>query len=122
MSVKIFSVDQIRQGDAYTILHEPIKSIDLMERAAGKCADWLSGHSTEHSFKIFCGMGNNGGDGTSIARILQEDFIKVVAYIVHTHADFSSDGLNSFQAIRRPISRIYPTHIYRNRHSCHRSG
>lgn len=95
MSVKIFSVDQIRQGDAFTILHEPIKSIDLMERAAKKCADWLSGRSTEHTFKIFCGMGNNGGDGTAIARMLQDDFIKVMVYIVHTHDKYSDDGMEN---------------------------
>lgn len=95
MSVKVFSVDQIRQGDAFTISNEPIKSIDLMERAAKKCADWISGRSTEHAFKIFCGMGNNGGDGTAIARILQDDFIKVMVYIVHTHDKYSDDGMNN---------------------------
>jgi NAD(P)H-hydrate epimerase len=95
MSVKVFSVEQIRQGDAFTISNEPIKSIDLMERAAKRCADWLSGRSTEHTFKIFCGMGNNGGDGTAIARMLQDDFIKVMVYIVHTHDKYSDDGMEN---------------------------
>ena len=34
--MKIFTSAQIHELDKYTIEHEPIKSIDLMERAAGK--------------------------------------------------------------------------------------
>ena len=32
--MKIFDSSQIRELDKYTIEHEPVKSIDLMERAA----------------------------------------------------------------------------------------
>ena len=39
--MKILSAEEIRLWDQYTIKHEPIASIDLMERAAGKCVDWL---------------------------------------------------------------------------------
>jgi NAD(P)H-hydrate epimerase len=66
-----------------------------MERAARKCTDWLSGRSAEHTFIIFCGMGNNGGDGMTIARMLQDDFIKVMVYIVHTHDKYSNDAIES---------------------------
>ena len=39
--MKILSAEEIRLWDQYTIQHEPVTSLDLMERAAGKCADWL---------------------------------------------------------------------------------
>lgn len=39
--IKILSVDKIREADAYTIINEPIPSIDLMERAANACYEWL---------------------------------------------------------------------------------
>ena len=39
--VQILNAQQMRDWDAYTIEHEPISSIDLMERAALKCAEWI---------------------------------------------------------------------------------
>ena len=62
--MKILSTEQIRLWDQYTIENEPILSIDLMERAAVKCTDWLVKQYPEaSSFAVFCGKGNNGGDG-----------------------------------------------------------
>jgi len=69
--MKVFTVQQIRELDAFTIAHEPIASIELMERAAAGCTLWLTRHfSPETSFLIFAGAGNNGGDGLAIARQL----------------------------------------------------
>ena len=39
--MKILSVEQIRRADAYTIQHEPIASIDLMERASRAFVSWF---------------------------------------------------------------------------------
>ena len=50
--IKILTADQIRQADQYTIENEPISSSDLMERAAGKCAEWLL-HSNSSPTNIF---------------------------------------------------------------------
>lgn len=62
---------QILDWDLYTIQHEPITSIDLMERAALKCTQWILEHfTTNHNFIVFAGPGNNGGDGLAIARQL----------------------------------------------------
>src|SRR6185312_12735634 len=69
--MKIFSVLQIRNWDSYTMSHEPVKSIALMERAAVACFNWIIQNFNKNtSFKIFCGKGNNGGDGLAIARLL----------------------------------------------------
>jgi NAD(P)H-hydrate epimerase len=54
--MKIFNAQEIREWDQYTIRHEPVSSIDLMERAAGQCMHWLEENNlVNHSFKIFCG-------------------------------------------------------------------
>jgi NAD(P)H-hydrate epimerase len=70
---KVFTVDKIRLADQYTIENEPIKSIELMERAANACVNWLIERiEKNNSFAVFCGPGNNGGDGLAIARLLYE--------------------------------------------------
>jgi ADP-dependent NAD(P)H-hydrate dehydratase / NAD(P)H-hydrate epimerase len=69
--MKILSVDKIREADAYTIKYEPIADIDLMERAATACFYWLLKNIPHNkSIKIFCGTGNNGGDGLAISRLM----------------------------------------------------
>jgi NAD(P)H-hydrate epimerase len=71
--MKVFEARQIREIDEYTILHEPVASVDLMERAATGCVNWLSSFiKPEEHVKIFAGPGNNGGDGWAIARILTD--------------------------------------------------
>ncbi|MDB5251553.1 MAG: NAD(P)H-hydrate dehydratase [Flaviaesturariibacter sp.] len=65
------SSDQVRRWDAYTIRHEPVTSVALMERASQACTDWLLAKGwSERPCHIFCGKGNNGGDGLAITRQL----------------------------------------------------
>ena len=69
--MKIFTAEKIRLADQFTIDNEPISSVNLMERAALTCTDWISTNCKHHTkFAIFCGNGNNGGDGFAIARSL----------------------------------------------------
>jgi len=93
--LKIFSPGQVRKADAYTIQNEPVTSIDLMERVAGACAEWMNNFSdlSDKHILVFCGPGNNGGDGLAISRMLCEQKIHVTAFIpdesVKTSEDFS---------------------------------
>ncbi len=93
--MKIPGAADIRNWDQYTIAHEPISPIDLMERAATSCIKWLDhiGIKTS-SFHIFCGKGNNGGDGLAIARMLAGKGIKVAVHIL----EFGHLGTADFQA------------------------
>jgi NAD(P)H-hydrate epimerase len=90
---KIFNVEQIRRLDAFTIINEPIGSIDLMERACHSFVKWFTNHfDSENPVRIFAGLGNNGGDGLAIARLLaNEDYpveVNVIWYAENTTADF----------------------------------
>jgi NAD(P)H-hydrate epimerase len=92
--MKVLSAEEIRLWDQYTIKHEPIASIDLMERAAGKCVEWLlQKYPDAASFSIFCGKGNNGGDGLAIARMLMEQNFSVTVHIL----EFGHKGTDDFQ-------------------------
>jgi ADP-dependent NAD(P)H-hydrate dehydratase / NAD(P)H-hydrate epimerase len=71
--MKILSAAQIREADAYTIKEEQISSADLMERAAKAFSGWFENKfSPRRKVRIFCGPGNNGGDGLAVARLLQQ--------------------------------------------------
>jgi len=69
--IKVFTAEQIRQADEATLRQENISELELMDRAAGCCTTWiLENIPPGFSFAIFCGKGNNGGDGLAIARQL----------------------------------------------------
>jgi NAD(P)H-hydrate epimerase len=98
--MKIPGAEQIRAWDQYTIEHEPITSLYLMERAAGKCFEWLEQHDyTGRRFSIFCGKGNNGGDGLALARMLMASGPAVTVYILAPIAiGTSHKGTEDFRA------------------------
>lgn len=84
MTMKILPVSLIRDADAYTIKHEPISEIDLMERAAQACFQWLEKNLDRgQKIMIFSGSGNNGGDGLAIARMLLQSGFSAEAYLLH---------------------------------------
>lgn len=71
-------------ADQKTIELEPVSSTDLMERAAHKifeafCNDYQSTSWVKH---IFCGTGNNGGDGLALARMLYHAGHQVKVYLM----------------------------------------
>lgn len=84
--MKILPVELIREADKYTIVNEPIDSVDLMERAANSCVEWITEkYSNSAELCIFCGCGNNGGDGLAIARLwLQKGNIASVFVLNHS--------------------------------------
>jgi hydroxyethylthiazole kinase-like uncharacterized protein yjeF len=103
---------QIRSWDQYTIRHEPISSIDLMERAALKCTEWIADRQLHgHPVKIFCGKGNNGGDGLAIARQLTERNIYPEVYIPDPNAKGTDDfqiNLSRLQQLTTHVNFIQP--------------
>jgi ADP-dependent NAD(P)H-hydrate dehydratase / NAD(P)H-hydrate epimerase len=108
--MKILSAKQLQQCDRFTIEHEPISSTDLMERAASKCAEWILSHvNLDRRIHIFCGVGNNGGDGLVIARLLHLEQRTVNVYIVGDSAvgtnDFNSN-LNKWKALKDEVFHL----------------
>lgn len=87
--MKILSAEQMREADTFTIQHEPVASIDLMERAAKTCSYWLRKNEKQnHHFKIFCGVGNNGADGLALANMLMDSEIVMINYSHKRSANF----------------------------------
>jgi len=96
--MKILGAQQLKWLDQETIKNEPIPSIDLMERAAFHCYHWISNRDIEDKkIHIFCGMGNNGGDGLAIARFLVLDGYNVNTYVVHFSETMSEDFVINYK-------------------------
>lgn len=94
--MKIFDSQNIHLLDKLTIERQEITSLELMERAALKVFLWLVGHFHDKKkvYHIFCGVGNNGGDGLVVARLLKQNYFTVHVYII----PFSNHYSDEFKA------------------------
>jgi len=101
--MKILAAEQIRELDAFTIENEPIASIDLMERAAQTFVNWFIRQfpDTDHLVHIFCGPGNNGGDGLVAARLLQQHFYNVTVWFCKISDQPSKDFQTNWERLPR---------------------
>ena len=99
--MKIFSSAQIKLWDAATVAEQNISSLDLMERAVHACFEWIKAHfSSEQSFYIFCGNGNNGGDGLALTGLLIDEAYSAKAVLLHPEKSFSDDAAANLKRLR----------------------
>lgn len=96
--LSLLTAQQIREADAYTIANEPISSVNLMERASKAFVGWFVNHFPDKNLgiSVYCGTGNNGGDGLAIARMLYGHKylnidIKVARFSDKSSADFEAN-------------------------------
>ena len=106
--MNIFTAEQIRNWDQYTIANEPITSLQLMERAATACSNWLlEQRFTQQQIHIFCGKGNNGGDGLAIARLLLTQAVRVTVYILETGKKGTDDFQRNLELLHNHTTDIH---------------
>ncbi|MCX6286822.1 MAG: NAD(P)H-hydrate dehydratase [Bacteroidetes bacterium] len=104
--MKILPVEKIREADAYTIAHEPIADIDLMERAATACFSWITEKlNAKRSICVFAGTGNNGGDGLALARMLQLKHFPVNVYLMGPENNFAPSCRTNFERFKNIASK-----------------
>lgn len=101
--MKLLTAQQIRDWDLFTINNEPISFIDLMERASIACIETIKrihSHAKLGDIFVFCGSGNNGGDGFAIARLLKHTGFSVSVF----HIDDAKRSLDCEHNRKRWIS------------------
>lgn len=104
--MKILTAEQIRALDAYTIEKDVISSINLMERASVAFTHWFlkkdfSKNGQKRPVYVFCGMGNNGGDGLAIARLLLGNQYEVTPCVVRYGATTSEDFDQNYERLQK---------------------
>jgi hydroxyethylthiazole kinase-like uncharacterized protein yjeF len=98
--MKLFTCKQIARIDQLTMQLEPISSIDLMERASFKIADWLIHHiDRNRKVYLFAGPGNNGGDALAVARMLAWSNLNCTVYLADFGRELKGDAAINWQRL-----------------------
>jgi ADP-dependent NAD(P)H-hydrate dehydratase / NAD(P)H-hydrate epimerase len=114
--MQIYTGTQIRDWDRYTIEHEPIRAIDLMERAAVAITTEIAERwDSSYTFVALAGPGNNGGDALAVARLLSEKGRQVEAYLFNTTGKLSdecSQNMRRLQNTKKMKKVVEVTHDF----------
>ena len=105
--MKFFPTQAIKEIDRYTIDNEPVASIDLMERAARALASALLERYAGRSFALFCGPGNNGGDGLAVARMLHDAGCCAAAWLINPKGKLSPDCAVNLKRLQETAVTVY---------------
>lgn len=113
---RVCSAAEMRRADAGAAELIGIPGIVLMENAAAACVKKLAEKFELSRVKaaVFCGKGNNGGDGFAAARRLRDAGAEVVIYLVCGRS-FSGDALTNFEIAEKTgceIVDIYDDSLY----------
>ena len=107
--MKLFSKEQIYEGDKLTTERQKISSTDLMERAGTQIFNWMHMRmqGAQVPIHVFCGIGNNGGDGLVLARHLVTHGYNVITYIVNCSDKRTKDFLINYDRIKN-VTKDWP--------------
>ena len=95
--MKIVSAAEMRAIDRVTSERFGVPSLTLMENAGAAVADYvLSHHAAVQRIVVFCGKGNNGGDGFAAARRLHQQGKKVQVILLADPSDLRGDAAIMF--------------------------
>jgi len=109
LPAKLYRTDQVRELDRIAIQEFGIAGIELMSRAGyevfqllrNKCPNALS-------VAVFCGAGNNAGDGYIIARLALEAGLNVCVYSLVNPENIKGDALTAYQCYVEANGTIIP--------------
>ncbi len=107
--MKVFSKEQIYAGDKLTAERQNISSTDLMERAGTQIFNWMHMRmqGAQVPIHVFCGIGNNGGDGLVLARHLITHGYNVNTYVINCSDKRSKDFLINYDRIKN-VTKKWP--------------
>ncbi|WP_323845863.1 NAD(P)H-hydrate dehydratase [Microbulbifer magnicolonia] len=98
----LYSAESVRELDRRTIAALEIPSITLMKRAGRAAFTRLQQRWPEaRRIQVFCGGGNNGGDGYVIAALAAQKQIPVTVYACVDPAQLRGDALEACDYARR---------------------
>ena len=98
--MKIVTAAEMRAIDRATSERFGVPSINLMENAGSAVAEHVLAHYRDaHKIVVFCGKGNNGGDGFVAARRLQQEGKTVQVILLADRVDLRGDAAVMFDRL-----------------------
>jgi hydroxyethylthiazole kinase-like uncharacterized protein yjeF len=108
--MKIVSAEEMRAIDRATTERFGVPSLTLMENAGSAVADYVLVHyASADRIVVFCGKGNNGGDGFVAARRLHEQGKKVQVVLLADPADLHGDAVVMLAKLPFPAVAVHST-------------
>jgi len=101
--MKMASVDEMRFMDSYAIEKLSIAEEILMENAGIASVNVLKNKIglSNKKFIIFCGFGNNGGDGLVVARLIHSSGGRAKVFLLSDSSKFRGAAKTNFEIIMR---------------------
>ena len=100
--MRILTAEAMQQIDRMAIEEIGIPGLVLMENAAIAVADAIGDRfSSVDSAAVFCGSGNNGGDGLAVGRQLSTRGFRVALFLVTGGGTFSGDAARQLDICKR---------------------
>lgn len=122
---KVLTAEEMREVDRLTTEKYGIPSLLLMENAAHAAArvitEKLSGSVKGKSVLVLCGKGNNGGDGSALARILWTHGAEVEVFLFGKVEDTKGDAKVNFEILDKLDGKLgfnaasHPMKLFQNK-------
>src|SRR3984885_10121692 len=113
--MKIVSAEEMRAIDRATSERFGVPSLTLMENAGTAVADFvLSHHPAAARIVVFCGKGNNGGDGFVAARRLHQKGKKIQVILLADPSELRGDAAVMFGKLSSPAIAVHSSEEFKS--------
>ena len=107
LPTKLYTAQQSRELDSVAITQYQFAGFDLMQKAANAVWQQIRKRwSTLSSLTVFCGAGNNAGDGYLVAALALKSGLKVTVYSVADIEKLSGDALTAYQTYQHAGGKV----------------
>ncbi|MDP1665671.1 MAG: NAD(P)H-hydrate dehydratase [Methylobacter sp.] len=112
LPIKLYRAAQVRELDRIAIQERGIPGFELMSRAGSEVFQCIKKRWPDAlSVAVFCGSGNNAGDGYIIAGLALEAGLNVCVYAVSEPEKLNGDALIAYRKYNDVHGTVMPFHI-----------
>jgi NAD(P)H-hydrate epimerase len=109
LPIKLYRAAQVRELDRIAIQERGIPGFELMGRAGAEVFASLKKQWPDaRSIAVFCGSGNNAGDGYIIAELALKAGLEVCVYAVSDPEKLKGDALDAYQKYSDAKGAVVP--------------
>lgn len=108
---KLYLAKQVQEIERLAIKDKGIKGIDLMQKAGAVVFGLIQKYYPHASLVIFCGGGNNAGDGYVVAKMALEAGMQIKLYFLSKPENLRGDALIAYQIYTRAggiVNQFHP--------------